>query len=86
MTDNVIYPDIMTRLDTPPERVIKNLPPPDQWDEIVVVGHLKNGERYFAANITDGGDVLWLLEMAKRDLLNVDDELTDDGGADGGVA
>ena len=79
MTDNVIYADILTKLDLPPERVIQNLPPSDQWDEIVVIGFLKDGTQYFAANKADGGAVLWLLEMAKRDLLNVGKQLIGDG-------
>ena len=75
---DIFYPNILTRLKTEPGRVIEQLPPPDEWDEIVVIGYLKNGEDYIATNLADGSDMLWLLEMAKKKLLDTADAL--DGG------
>jgi hypothetical protein len=72
---DVIYPQFLTRLKKEAGRVIEALPAPDEWDEIVVIGYLKNGEDYIATNIADGPDMLWLLEMAKKKLLDTADAL-----------
>lgn len=45
----------------------------NELDEVVVVGFKKDGSEYFAANISDGGDVLWHLERAKLKLLQMPD-------------
>lgn len=37
--------------------------------ETVVIGWDKDGQFYFASSEADGGGVLWLLEMAKKRLL-----------------
>lgn len=71
---NVITLPCITRLDVPPERVLqaaleKGL------DGVVVMGY-KDGEPYFASSYADGGDVMWLMELCKAQLLKIADELS----------
>jgi hypothetical protein len=40
---------------------------------VVIVGWDEHGELFFSSNKADGGDVLWLLEKAKRMLLEIGD-------------
>jgi hypothetical protein len=58
----------ITKLDLPTDRVL------DQckghcFDGVVVIGFDSDGEFYFASSIADGGSVIWLLEQAKKKLL-----------------
>ena len=60
----------VTRLDIPPERVLdgaKDKCP----DGVVVLGFDADGDFYFASSIADGGTVIWLLELAKKKLLEI---------------
>jgi len=36
---------------------------------VLVIGYDEAGEEYFASSIADGGDVLWLLERCKQELM-----------------
>lgn len=72
MGDVVILP-VVTRLDIPPERILKGALEAD-LTEVVVVGYDKDGNEYFAASMASGGDALWHLERAKLKLLKVSDE------------
>ena len=40
---------------------------------IVAIGFKNDGEFYFASSLADGGDVLWLMELAKRALMDAYD-------------
>lgn len=70
MSDNVIPFGGITRHDTPVEEVTK-------WAgkaglaSVVVIGWDADGDMYFASSAADGGEVLWLLESAKKALLDV---------------
>ena len=60
----------ITRLDTPPERVLEhaNTVP---FEGVIVLGWRSDTEEmFFASSYASGPEVLWLLEMAKRDLLD----------------
>ena len=60
----------VTRLDLPPERVLEAAITVGLTDAIVI-GWDKEGELYFASSIAGGADVLWLLEKAKKELLDI---------------
>lgn len=45
-----------------------------ELSEVVVLGYTKDGEFYFSASEANGPDVLWLLEYAKKRLLEIVDE------------
>lgn len=66
--DNVIVMSVSTRLDIPAERVLTAALDAD-IKTAVVIGWDADGDFYFASSAADGGDVLWLLEMARKQLL-----------------
>jgi hypothetical protein len=55
-----------TTLDIPADRVLEAAV--GHCDPAVVIGYDSDGELYFAANVADKRQVLWLLEAAKREL------------------
>ena len=65
---NVIEPSFITKLDIPTERILRKAQEAS-LGTVVVVGWCEDGEFYFASSVADGGDTLWLLEMAKKKLL-----------------
>lgn len=67
---DVVILNVVTRLDIPVKRVLEGSLKED-LEEVVVIGYDKEGEFYFASNKADGSSVLWLLEQAKKELLNV---------------
>ena len=72
MSDNVIPLGNITRLDLPTDRVLEAAKG-DCSDGVVIIGFDNEGELYFASSIADGGSVIWLLEKAKKALLEVGD-------------
>lgn len=67
---NVVDLNVPTTLDIPVDRVLRRA------DEAglttaVVMGWDADGQLYFASSVADGGDVLWLMECAKRALMDV---------------
>lgn len=68
MSKIIILPCV-TSLNLPPNRVLQGA-----WGKlqgVVVIGWEKQGDFYFASSIADGGDVMWLLEKAKKELLDI---------------
>lgn len=66
---NVIRFNGVTRLNVEPDVVLEAAI--GALDGVVVLGYSKAGEEYFASSYADGGDVLWLLERLKKQLLEV---------------
>lgn len=66
---DVVLLNVVTRLDIPVQRVLESALKED-LEEVVVIGYDKEGEFYFASNKADRSSVLWLLEQAKKELLN----------------
>ena len=66
----VVLLEGVTSLDIPSERVLESAITVGLNDAIVI-GWDKDGELYFASSIADGADVLWLLEKAKKELLDI---------------
>ena len=69
--NKVVLLNCITKLDLPPDRILEAAQ--DQLDTVVIMGWDKSGEFYFASSIADGGDVLWLMEQAKKRLLNIEE-------------
>lgn len=69
---NVVRFTGITNLDMPADHVLESAL--GKLDGVVVLGYDKAGQEYFAASYADGGDMLWLLERAKKALLEVADE------------
>ena len=62
----------ITRLDLPTDRVL-DAAKDHCTDGVVVLGFDDDGDFYFASSIADGGNVLWLMELAKKKLLEIGD-------------
>jgi len=60
----------VTRLDLPVERVLEAAKDKGLAG-VVILGYREDGEQYFASTYADGGTVMWLLEMCKKQLLEV---------------
>lgn len=71
MTNIVRFPGI-TKLDIPADHVLESAT--GKLEGVVVLGYTADGQEYFASSYADGGDMLWLLERAKKALLEVADE------------
>jgi hypothetical protein len=59
----------ITSLDLDPDRVLAKAQ--GQLKGVVVLGYDQDGEFYAASSYADGGDMLWLLEICKKKLLEV---------------
>lgn len=69
MNAKVIDLPCITSLDIPPEKILKRVLEKD-LESVVIMGYHKSGELYFASSFPGGGDVLWLMEKLKVELLN----------------
>lgn len=65
---DVINLDVVSTLDLPPERILEAAKEAGLTGA-VVIGWDAEGGFYFASSIADGADVLWLMELAKKKLL-----------------
>jgi hypothetical protein len=70
MSDNVIPLNNITKLDLQPDRVLEAAK--GSLDGLIIIGYDINGEEYFASTYADGGEVLWLLERCKKNLLEIE--------------
>lgn len=73
MSARVIPLGLVTRLDLPVERVLEEAKA--QMRDVVLMGWNNDGELYFASTFSDGGEVMWLLELCKKRLLDFSGEL-----------
>jgi len=69
---NVVRFTGITKLDMPADHVIESAL--GKLEGVVILGYDKDGQEYFASSYADGGDMLWLLERAKKALLEMADE------------
>jgi hypothetical protein len=70
VTNNVIPLGNITRLDLPTDQVL-DAAKGFCSDGVVILGWDDDGNFYFSSSIADGGTVIWLMEMAKKKLLEV---------------
>lgn len=67
--ENVLPLGGVTKFDIPVDRVLSaaigNL------KGVVILGYDADGEQYFATTYADGGEVLWLLEKCKHELMHI---------------
>lgn len=71
MSAEVVEFDGITTLDIPPARVLSKAVDA-ALQSCVVIGYREDGSFYFASSVADGGEVLWLMEVAKKRLLEVE--------------
>jgi len=67
--DNVIPLGGTTSIDLPANQVIEQTL--DKLESVVIIGYDKDGDEYFASSISDGADVMWLLERSKKKLMEI---------------
>ena len=61
--NNITYLDIL------PDRILENNI--GKLESVVILGYDKDDNEYFASSIADGGDVNWLLDRCKKQLLDI---------------
>ena len=71
MTNVVDFPGITT-IDLEPERIIEKAREAKLTD-VVILGYDTDGNEWFASSITDGAEVVWLIERLKLELLRLAD-------------
>lgn len=62
----------ITLLDLPVQRILDRASEA-KLTTVVVLGYDEDGDEYFASSISDGADVIWIMERAKLKLLRVVD-------------
>lgn len=65
---DVIESGIITKLPLPPEKIL-NGGLNENLREVIVIGLTQDEEFYFAMSSGDRRDILWLLELAKGELM-----------------
>lgn len=68
---NVVTLSVPTKLDLPADRILQSAVAAD-LECAIVIGRTKDGVEYFASSLADGGDVLWLMERFKLQLVSSD--------------
>ena len=77
-SDNVVPLSVMTSLDVEPSRILAAAME-HGMSQSIVIGYDTDGEFYFSSSAADGGTILWLMEVAKRRLLNVAASISEHG-------
>lgn len=67
---NVVILPVVTTLDIPIERVLDGAKEAE-LKRVVVIGYKEGEEFYFSSSFSSGPEVVWLLEHAKKRLLEV---------------
>lgn len=70
---DVIELDVITRLDVPVSRVIETASS-SNLESVFIAGCDEGGNYFFASSMANGAEAVWLLEMAKKRLLDIADE------------
>lgn len=69
MAEHLVF-DGISRLDLSAERILQAAIDA-KIETAVILGYDAYGEFYFASTKGDGGDVIWLMEIAKKKLLEM---------------
>ena len=64
----------VTSLDMPAERVLEGALA-QNLESAVIIGCRDDGSFFFASSVADGGSVLWLMEIARKRLMQMADSL-----------
>ena len=76
MSAEIVELGCLTRLPVPSEKLLRRALEGGVTN-VVIIGYDPAGEFWFASSDADGGDVLWLLELAKRRLFAAADSLAE---------
>lgn len=72
MSASVVRFPGVTKLNTDPQQVL-SFAMDDKVSSAVVIGWDADGDFYFASSLADGAEVLWLLKLAEKRLLEIGD-------------
>ena len=72
MPNNVTDIGCITTLDIPPDKVLDRAV--GNLEQVCVIGTTNDGDFYFASSKADGGEVLWLLQLAIHKLMKIGDQ------------
>lgn len=70
---NVVSFRGVTKLDLDPDTVLENTK--GQLKQFVIIGYDQDDEFFFSSTMADGGDVVWMLELAKIKLFKITGEI-----------
>lgn len=65
----VIDLNCVTSLDLDPDRVLSKAI--GKLNSALIIGYDKDGDEYFSSSVSSGPECLWLLERAKKKLMEV---------------
>ncbi len=74
MTADVVNFPGITKLDLPVERILEGATKAELTG-VVVLGYTQDGRLYAASSWADGGEVLWLMELTKRKLMTIAEDM-----------
>lgn len=74
----VVQGPFITSLRTNPDRSIQAA---SEWElqAVVIIGFDKDGQFFFSSSEPDSGNILYLLEKAKHELMKMEDEMRANG-------
>jgi len=68
---DVIDLPVVTTIDLDPDRVLKAAE--GELEGVIIAGWGKDGEFFYSSSMAAGPECLWLLELAKKKLLEIGD-------------
>lgn len=74
--DNVVELNNITKLKIPAKRVLKAAKKAGLTD-VVIIGYDADGDEYFASSEPSGPEVMWMMERAKKKLLDIAEAMTE---------
>lgn len=76
MSNVILFPGVTT-LPIEAERILEAAKE-RELEEVIVIGHTKDGAFYFASSVPGGLDTMWLLERARHKLHMIADSLEEE--------
>lgn len=76
--DNIIELGCITRLDIPPEKILRKALERG-LESVVIVGVTKDGDEYFASSTPDGGEAIYWLQRGIWKLNKMADQIEEEG-------
>lgn len=72
MSENILIVTGLTCPDIPVDKVLEAAI--GELKDVVIIGTYKDGREFFASSIADGPNVNWMLDRAKKALIEIIDE------------
>jgi hypothetical protein len=75
---NVVELDCITKLDLPPEKILRKALDKDLMS-VVIVGYTQDGDEYFASSVADGAQAMYHLQRGIWSLNKITDQIDEEG-------